>query len=152
MVQTAVDRKLSEAVALKFQKTRTLYLGYVQKTLFLLSWGLITTFIRSLTRLHVTPWLCSKLSDAENGSNSGVGVEEKSCNGEKFLWCMAGEGKVNSSDVEDLADFIVCEPEKDYSNWLKGRERFRSQKWMSGRIALQRWNKKQKAWRENKRK
>lgn len=34
MVQPAVDRKLSEAVALKFQKTRTLYLGYVQKNLF----------------------------------------------------------------------------------------------------------------------
>ncbi|KAJ4871554.1 Uncharacterized protein Rs2_46821 [Raphanus sativus] len=38
--EPAVDRKLSEAVALKFQKTRTLYLG--------------------------------KLSDAENGSDSGV--------------------------------------------------------------------------------
>ncbi|KAF8114569.1 hypothetical protein N665_0036s0095 [Sinapis alba] len=120
--ETAVDRKLSEAVALRFQKNRTLYLGKLSKA----------------------------EEDAENGSDSGVGVEEESCNGEKFLWCMAGKGNLRRSDVEDLADFIVCEPGKDYDDWLKGRERFRSQK--SGKIGLKRWKKKQKAWRENKRK
>lgn len=99
--------------------------------------------------------MCRKLSgakDAENGSDSGVGVEEKSCNGEKYLWLLGEKGDMKSSDVEDLADFIVCEPGKDYSDWLKGRERFRSQKWKCGKTALQRWKKKQKAWRENKRK
>ncbi|CAN7071972.1 unnamed protein product [Brassica oleracea var. botrytis] len=121
--ETAVDRKLSEAIALKFQKTRTLYLGKL-----------------------------SGAKDAENGSDSGVGVEEKSCNGEKYLWLLGEKGDMKSSDVEDLADFIVCEPGKDYSDWLKGRERFRSQKWKCGKTALQRWKKKQKAWRENKRK
>ncbi|KAL0715609.1 hypothetical protein Bca4012_064931 [Brassica carinata] len=60
----------------------------------------------------------SKLSEAkdeENGLDSGVSVQEESCcNGEKFLLCMAGEGKnVRRRDVEELADFIVCEPQKD---------------------------------------
>ncbi|CAA7039682.1 unnamed protein product [Microthlaspi erraticum] len=121
--KTTVDRKLSGAVALKFQKLRTLYLGKV-----------------------------SGAKDPENGSDSGIGIEEESCNGEKFLWCMAGKGNLRSSDVEELADFIACEPGKDYSDWLKGRERFRQQRWKLDKIALQRWNKKQKAWRENKRK
>lgn len=117
--------------------------------------GMITTFMRSLTGLHVTPWLCSKVSgakDTENGSDSGVGIEEESCNGERFLWCMAEQSNMRSSDVEELADFIACDPGKDYSDWLKGRERFRQQRWKAGKIAVQRWNKKQKAWRENKRK
>ncbi|CAH2059985.1 unnamed protein product [Thlaspi arvense] len=118
--ETAVDRKSSGAVALKFQKIRTLYLG--------------------------------KMSEAKDAENCGVGVEEESCNGEKFLWCVAGKGKMKSSDVEELADFIACEPGKDYSDWLKGRERFRNQRWKSEKIALQRWNRKQKAWRESKRK
>lgn len=98
-----------------------------------------------------SPWLRRKVSEAKNkekGSDSGVGVEEESCNGESFLWCVTEK----SSDVEDLADFIACEPGKDYSDWLKGRERFRKQRWKSDKIATQRWNKKQKAWRGNKRK
>ncbi|CAH8318077.1 unnamed protein product [Eruca vesicaria subsp. sativa] len=119
--ETAVDRKLSEAVALRYQKIRTSYLGKL-----------------------------SEAKDAENGSDSEVGVEENSCNGEEFLWCMAGKGNLRSSDVEELADFVVCDPGKDYADWLKGRERFRSQKLR--KIDLQRWKKKQKAWRKNKRK
>ncbi|XP_010448124.1 PREDICTED: uncharacterized protein LOC104730625 [Camelina sativa] len=119
--ETSVDRKQSGAVALKFHKIRTLYLGKM-----------------------------SEAKDPESGPDSGVSVEEESCNAESFLWCMAGKGKVKKSDVEELADFIVCEPGKDYSDWLKGRERFRKQRW--NKIVPQRWNKKQKAWRENKRK
>ncbi|ESQ54520.1 hypothetical protein EUTSA_v10024534mg [Eutrema salsugineum] len=121
--ETAVDRKLSGAVALKFQKSRTLYLGKM-----------------------------SEAKDPENCSDSGVAVEEETCNGERFLWCMAGKSNLLRSDVEELADFIACEPGKDYADWLKGRERFRNQRWKSDKIALQRWKKKQKAWRENKRK
>ncbi|XP_010433355.1 PREDICTED: uncharacterized protein LOC104717483 [Camelina sativa] len=117
--ETSVDRKQSGAVALKFHKIRTLYLGKM-----------------------------SEAKDPESGP--GVSVEEESCNGENFLWCMAGKDKLKKSDVEELADFIVCEPGKDYSDWLKGRERFRKQRW--NKIFPQRWNKKQKAWRENKRK
>ncbi|CAH2077772.1 unnamed protein product [Thlaspi arvense] len=118
--ETTVDRKSSGAVALKFQKIRTLYLG--------------------------------KMSEAKDAENCGVGVEEERCNGEKFLWCVAGKGNLRSSDVEELADFIACEPGKDYSDWLKGRERYRNQRWKSEKIAVQRWKKKQKAWRESKRK
>lgn len=114
----------------------------------------IYAFIRSLTELlHVTPWLCRKVSEAkdpESGPDLGVSVEEESCNGERFLWCMAGEDNLRKTDVEELADFIACEPGKDYSDWLKGRERFRKQRWKWDKIALQRWNKKQRAWRESK--
>ncbi|VVB11341.1 unnamed protein product [Arabis nemorensis] len=117
--ETAVDKKRSGAIALKFQKTRTLYLGKL-----------------------------SKAKDQEEGSDSGIGVEEESCNGESFLWCLTEK----RSDVDDLADFIACEPGKNYSDWLKGRERFRSQRWKSNKIAIIRWNKKKKAWRENRRK
>ncbi|CAA0396692.1 unnamed protein product [Arabidopsis thaliana] len=119
--KTAVDRKQSGAVALKFHKNRTLYLGKV-----------------------------SEAKGPENGSDSGVGVEEETCNGERFLWCMAGKGNVTKTDVDELADFIACDPGKDYSDWLKGRERFRNQRWKSDKIAKERWNKKQKAWRENR--
>ncbi|KFK29269.1 hypothetical protein AALP_AA7G111300 [Arabis alpina] len=117
--ETAVHRKRSGAVALKFQKIRTLYMGKV-----------------------------SEAQDKENGSDSGVGVEKESCNGESFLWCVTEK----SSDVDELADFVACEPGKDYSDWLKGRERFRNRRWKTDKIAIQRWNKKQKAWRENKKK
>ncbi|CAN8230300.1 unnamed protein product [Cochlearia groenlandica] len=116
------NRKMCKAVALKFRKTRTFYLGKM-----------------------------SKAEDSENGSDSGVIVEGETCNGESFLWCMADSSNMKSSDVEDLADFIACEPGKDYSDWLKGKERFRGQKWKWKKIARQRWNKKLKAWRENRR-
>ncbi|CAL9227071.1 unnamed protein product [Arabidopsis halleri] len=119
--ETAVDRKQSGAVALKFHKIRTLYMGKV-----------------------------SEAKDPENDPDSGVGVEEESCNGERFLWCMAGKGNLRQTDVDELADFIVCEPGKDYSDWVKGRERFRKQRWKSDKIANQRWNKKKKAWRESR--
>lgn len=92
----------------------------------------------------------SEAKDPENDPDSGVGVEEESCNGEKFLWCMAGKGNLRQTDVDELADFIACEPGKDYSDWLKGRERFRKQRWKSEKIANQRWNKKKKAWRESR--
>ncbi|EOA18202.1 hypothetical protein CARUB_v10006686mg [Capsella rubella] len=119
--ETAVDRKQSGAVALKFHKIRTLYLGKI-----------------------------SEAKGPESDPDSGISVEEQSCNGQRFLWCMAGKGELKKTDVEELADFIVCEPGKDYADWLKGRERFRKQRW--NKIALQRWSKKQKTWRENKRK
>lgn len=99
------------------------------------------------------PWLCRKVSEAkdpENGSDSGIGVEEESCNGERFLWCMAGKNNMRRTDVEELADFIACEPGKDYADWLKGRERYRKHRCKWDNIALQRRNKKQKAWRESK--
>ncbi|KAG2314259.1 hypothetical protein Bca52824_017381 [Brassica carinata] len=84
--ENSVDRNLSVAVSSRFQKIRTLYLGKL-----------------------------SEAKDEENGLDSGVSVQEESCcNGEKFLLCMAGEGKnVRRRDVEELADFIVCEPQKD---------------------------------------
>ncbi|CAN8255179.1 unnamed protein product [Cochlearia groenlandica] len=113
-------KKMCKTVTLKFQKSRTLYLGKM-----------------------------SKANDQENGL--GVSVEEETCNGESFLWCLGEKSGVKSSDVEDLADFIACEPGKDYSEWLKTRERFRNQKWKSNNIARRTWNKKQKAWRESKR-
>lgn len=77
-----------------------------------------------------------------NHVESALSIEEntgETCNGEIFLKCIL-EGSENSSDVADLADFIECKPGKDYSDWLKDREKFRQ--WKSEKMAKFRWKKK----------
>ncbi|KAK7268672.1 hypothetical protein RIF29_21378 [Crotalaria pallida] len=53
---------------------------------------------------------------------------EETCNGEIFLDCIL-EGSRNLPDYDELADFLECKKEKDYSRWLKGRQIFRKRKY-----------------------
>ncbi|XP_074289628.1 uncharacterized protein LOC141614775 isoform X2 [Silene latifolia] len=50
--------------------------------------------------------------------------DEEPCNGEAYLKCFTS----NSKDIAELADFIVCEPGKDYTSWLHNREKYRSKR------------------------
>lgn len=69
---------------------------------------------------------------------------EETCNGEMYLNCkLAGSQK---SDLDDLADFIVCKPRKEYSSWLKEREKYRS--WKGKKETVVRWEKKKKTYRK----
>ncbi|BBG95999.1 hypothetical protein Prudu_004675 [Prunus dulcis] len=68
---------------------------------------------------------------------------EETCNGEVFLNCILGSSQ--KSDIDDLADFIVCKPAKDYSSWWKDRERYRGMKIQ--RKKQLRWEKRKNAWK-----
>lgn len=57
-----------------------------------------------------------------------------------FLKCI-GE----KSPPDDLADFIECKEGKDYSTWLKDREKYR--KWKYEKRAALMLKKKKLAWR-----
>ncbi|XP_021292436.1 uncharacterized protein LOC110422749 [Herrania umbratica] len=115
--EVLAGRKSSRAVALKFQKIRTLYLGMDSRT--------------SLEHAPIVNHVESALSIEENTG--------KTCNGEIFLRCIS-EGSRNSSDIDDLADFIECKRGKDYSEWLRSREKFR--RWKAEKMANLRWKKK----------
>ncbi|KAL9247434.1 hypothetical protein vseg_020866 [Gypsophila vaccaria] len=47
--------------------------------------------------------------------------DEETCNGEAYLRCFTN----NSKDITELADFIECQQDKDYSSWLVNRGKFR---------------------------
>ncbi|KAG9440136.1 hypothetical protein H6P81_020301 [Aristolochia fimbriata] len=49
--------------------------------------------------------------------------DDGTCNGENYIKCIG-----NLSDFDDLVDFIACTPGKDYSAWLKKKERFKQWK------------------------
>ncbi|XP_047962585.1 uncharacterized protein LOC125207336 [Salvia hispanica] len=66
---------------------------------------------------------------------------EETCSGEIFLKCMLP----GSEGLDDLVDFIECKQGKDYTSWLKNRERFR--KWRSEKTAVLKWKRKKKSWK-----
>lgn len=75
---------------------------------------------------------------------SALGIEEEteeSCNGKMFLNCIL-EDSHKISDFDDLANFIECDPQKDYSSWLKDRKRYRKQKYQ--KMAVLRWERKKR--------
>lgn len=90
--------------------------------------------------------------NGRNGSSFGttvgaVGTEEEteeSSNGELFLRCVIKKSGI-VSDFDELADFVECKQGKDYSSWLKDREKYR--KWKGEKMAVLRWKKKKKTWR-----
>lgn len=51
---------------------------------------------------------------------------EETCNGELYLDCTLSK---NVPDYDELADFIVCREEKDYSSWLNKRQIYRRRKY-----------------------
>lgn len=66
---------------------------------------------------------------------------EETSNGEIFLKCLLKPDQ-NVPDFDDLASFIECKHGKDYSDWLKNREKYR--KWRSEKMAVLKWKKKKK--------
>lgn len=75
-----------------------------------------------------------------------IGVEEaeETCSGEIFLKCLLDESK-GSSSYDDIADFVEYKRGKDYTQWMKNRQRYR--KWKSQKLAVLRWKKKKKIWK-----
>ncbi|KAE8726786.1 hypothetical protein F3Y22_tig00006222pilonHSYRG00010 [Hibiscus syriacus] len=125
------DRKSSHAVALKFQKIQTLYLG-----------------TRSQTSSKNRAQEQEPGSSEKNHVESALSIEEttgETCNGEIFLRCVL-QGSQDSSAVADLADFIECKQGKDYSEWLKDREKFR--RWKSEKLENLRWKKRRRAFQK----
>ncbi|KAF5732801.1 hypothetical protein HS088_TW17G00333 [Tripterygium wilfordii] len=86
-----------------------------------------------------------RMQDQEDMESASIEEEsDKSCNGESFLRCRL-EGLQKLSDVSDLADFIKCQSGKDYSLWLKNREKFRQ--WKLERVQGLRRKKKKSVWK-----
>lgn len=67
---------------------------------------------------------------------------EETCNGEIFLKCMVQE---DLSGFDDIVDFVECKQGKDYSSYIKNRQRFR--KWRSQKIAVLKFKRKEKSWK-----
>ncbi|KAL3513375.1 hypothetical protein ACH5RR_026092 [Cinchona calisaya] len=132
--EAQLHKKCSLVVASKFQKMSTLYSS--------------TPFVAN----HFTRLGDGCGDTGQNGSVLGsmagaVGTEEEteeSSNGELFLRCMINNGGI-VSDFDELADFIECKQGKDYSTWLKDREKYR--KWKGEKMAVLRWKRKKKTWR-----
>ncbi|XP_019462289.1 PREDICTED: uncharacterized protein LOC109361305 isoform X2 [Lupinus angustifolius] len=70
--------------------------------------------------------------------------KEETCSGEIFLDCIL-DGSKKLSDYDELADFFECEKEKDYSSWLKGRQKFRKRR--HEKMIYLRKIKKKKIWK-----
>ncbi|KAK8685933.1 hypothetical protein V6N13_124964 [Hibiscus sabdariffa] len=133
--EVLMDQKSSHAVALKFQKIRTLYLGTRSQ-------------ISSKNRAQEQEPGSSEKNHMLNHVESALSMEEstgETCNGEIFLRCVL-QGSQDSSAVADLADFIECKPGKDYCEWMKKREKFR--RWKSEKMANFRWKKRRVAYQK----
>ncbi|GAB4842577.1 hypothetical protein Ancab_012553 [Ancistrocladus abbreviatus] len=132
-------RRSSQIVASKLRKTQMLYLRG--------SFSCNSTGVQSKgaeTSENVLPLI--------DGNSHVVGVEEESqetCTGEVFLRCIL-EGSEKSSDTDDLTDFIECKQGKDYSAWLRDKEKYR--KWKQEKMAILRWRRKKTVWKSTRRK
>ncbi|KAF8411882.1 hypothetical protein HHK36_004440 [Tetracentron sinense] len=71
-------------------------------------------------------------------------VQEDTCDGEIFIKCIK-ERHGKQSDFDDLADFIECKQGKDYSSWLKDRQKYR--KWKCEKMTVVRKERKKKSWK-----
>ena len=58
-----------------------------------------------------------------------TGELEEGCNGKIFLDCLFKGSRHSSDDYADLVDFIECEKGKDYSSYLRNRDRHRKWKY-----------------------
>lgn len=128
---TVADRKRSQAVALKYQKIWTLYLGTCSAS------------TRDKRTHDEQPGLTDNSPDMDH-IESAFGIEENiggASNGENFLKC-AVPGSEKLSDYDDLLDFIEGKEGKDYSDWMKSRDKFH-QKWKCERRAKLRWKRKE---------
>lgn len=72
--------------------------------------------------------------------SSKLAATKETCSGEAYL-----KTRNVTSDIDDLADFIECQKDKDYASWIKGRDKFRGRK-LAKRVKRM-WEKKKQAWR-----
>lgn len=90
--------------------------------------------------------LCSQTLASASHKEAVACLEEETeetSNGEIFLKCMLG--MENVSNFDDLVDFVECKQGKNYSSWLKNRQRYR--RWRSDKMAVLRWKRKKKTWK-----
>ncbi|KAJ7949693.1 2-isopropylmalate synthase [Quillaja saponaria] len=127
-------KKSSQKVASKFHKIRELHS----------SMGCVSRFHRGTEEVAETSENVSILNSMDDSIDSIEEKTEEICNGEIFLNCIL-KGSEKSSDYDDIIDFIDCKRGKDYSSWLKDRQKYR--KWRYQKMAVLRWKKKKKAWR-----
>ncbi|KAG8378463.1 hypothetical protein BUALT_Bualt08G0139800 [Buddleja alternifolia] len=130
--ETVVNQNSSLVVASKFQKIRSLYSSVTDRNV---------NEIESLSSQTIAN--ASHMKDV-------VGLEEETeetSNGEIFFKCMLkmGENTKNNSNFDDLVSFVECKPGKDYSAWLRNRQRYR--KWKGEKMAVFRWKRKKKIWK-----
>ncbi|XP_002530558.2 uncharacterized protein LOC8269754 [Ricinus communis] len=131
--EVMVVRKSTELISSKFQKIQDTYLR-------------TRSHVVSDKRKQDNQAETSEYSCVLNGLDSAVTVAsntEEICNGEMFLKCILGKNS-KEPDFDDLADFVACKPGKDYSDWLKGREKLRQRKYK--KMIKLRWKKKKSAW------
>ncbi|KAL8229206.1 hypothetical protein R6Q57_014106 [Mikania cordata] len=71
---------------------------------------------------------------------SKLAVSKETCSGEVYL-----KTRKVTHDIDELADFIECQKDKDYVGWLKDRNKFRE--WKFAKRVKRRLEKKKQAWR-----
>ncbi|XP_050377348.1 uncharacterized protein LOC126794630 [Argentina anserina] len=127
VIQAVEKQKSTRKVASKFQKIQNVYLRK-----------------HYVTRSDVakTSENASFMSCTREFTDVTEEETEETCNGEMFLNCKVPGSK--KSDLEDLAGYLVCKPGKEYSSWLKDREKYRS--WIHKKKAVVRWEKKKKTY------
>nr|DAD34336.1 TPA_asm: hypothetical protein HUJ06_004976 [Nelumbo nucifera] len=123
-----IERSSSALVAWKFQKIKTMRLR--SKTL--TRYNAEAQDVQSETLENTLV-----LGDVESQCVLGM-EEEDTCNGSNFIKIIRGGHP--TSDFDDLVDFIECKQGKDYSKWLKDRERYR--KWKCEKVAAARHKRK----------
>lgn len=128
--ETVLDQSSSLVVASRFHKMRSLHSRVMENN------------------HNENESLCSQTLASASHMGAAACLEEvteETCNGEIYLKCMLQE---EVPDFDDLADFVVCKQGKDYSSWLKNRQRFR--KWRYEKMAVLKWKRKKKSWKIHK--
>ncbi|XP_010255753.1 PREDICTED: uncharacterized protein LOC104596352 isoform X1 [Nelumbo nucifera] len=119
--EVLIEISSSAIVARQFQKIKMTYLRSKALTRYIAGEEVVQSETLENTLV---------LGDVESQCVLGI-EEEDTCNGENFIKLI--QGGHPKSDLDDLVDFVECKQGKDYSKWLKDRERFR--KWKSEKVA-----------------
>ncbi|XP_065878145.1 uncharacterized protein [Euphorbia lathyris] len=128
-VERVVARKSSHLISSKFQKIQDLYLRQ-------------RSIVHSEPRKQDNQAEASVCASVLPSLDSAPDDNVESCNGQTYLKCVLGKNS-KVDDFDDLADFIECKGGKDYSGWLKDREKYR--RWKYEKMVTLRWKKKKKA-------
>ncbi|OWM87350.1 uncharacterized protein LOC116187971 [Punica granatum] len=89
---------------------------------------------------------CSCIQEESGDHADSVGLtgrQEETCSGEVFFKCVLG---ASEQDYSDLVDFVEFKEGKDYSLWLKNREKYR--RWRLEKTAVVRWRRKKMTMRK----
>ncbi|TYK00422.1 uncharacterized protein E5676_scaffold169G00230 [Cucumis melo var. makuwa] len=142
--------KSSKTVAMEFQKIQTIHVSSaichsrdINISEIDLAGMECTTSLESChhrIRDESGQWLeTAAIHSSEKESSIEVEEAEETWSGEIFLKCLG------SSSHDDIVDFVECKRGKDYSQWMKNRQKYR--KWKSHKLAVLRWKKKKHIWK-----